>query len=89
MGCISPTTSFDNYKYADAQAVNDQIDEKFRAMRSIRNQIEQYKYRILLLGTEGSGKSTLFKQMRMLHGRLFDQYEFEGIKYQLINMGLN
>ena len=75
MGCLSSTPS-DN---AAAKAVNDNINkqtEKYKA-------VEQIKYKLLLLGAGESGKSTLLKQMRMLHGRQFDQSELLAAKPHL------
>ena len=75
MGCLSSTPS-DN---ATAKAVNDDINKQTDTWK----RIESIKYKLLLLGAGESGKSTLLKQMRMLHGRQFDQSELLAAKPHL------
>eukprot|EP01083_Nonionella_stella_P036919 100702_1 len=74
MGCLGSTPSDSNSKSANAAI--DQATEKYKA-------VEQIKYKLLLLGAGESGKSTLLKQMRMLHGRQFDQSELMAAKPHL------
>lgn len=74
MGCLSSTPT-DNTG-SKANEVIDKATEKYKA-------VEQIKYKLLLLGAGESGKSTLLKQMRMLHGRKFDQSELLAAKPHL------
>eukprot|EP00485_Elphidium_margaritaceum_P004238 CAMPEP_0202695696 /NCGR_PEP_ID=MMETSP1385-20130828/9233_1 /ASSEMBLY_ACC=CAM_ASM_000861 /TAXON_ID=933848 /ORGANISM="Elphidium margaritaceum" /LENGTH=366 /DNA_ID=CAMNT_0049351769 /DNA_START=102 /DNA_END=1202 /DNA_ORIENTATION=- len=75
MGCLSSTPeTVTNSKKAD-DLINKATD-KYK-------EVEQIKYKLLLLGAGESGKSTLLKQMRMLHGRKFDNSELLAAKPHL------
>ena len=75
MGCLGSTPS----NNAEAKRVDSGINEQTK----IYEQVERVKYKLLLLGAGESGKSTLLKQMRMLHGRQFDQSELLAAKPHL------
>jgi len=75
MGCLSSAPSGN----ANAKTVDNKIDEQTK----IYVEVERIKYKLLLLGAGESGKSTLLKQMRMLHGRQFDQSELLAAKPHL------
>jgi len=74
MGCLQTNPADSATQKANAQIEKD--TDKYK-------RVETIKYKLLLLGAGESGKSTLLKQMRMLHGRQFDQSELMAAKPHL------
>ncbi|KAM9307361.1 guanine nucleotide-binding protein G(q) subunit alpha-like isoform 1-T2 [Pholidichthys leucotaenia] len=60
--CLSPEAK-------ESRRINDEIDRQLR--RDKRDSRREYK--LLLLGTGESGKSTFIKQMRIIHGRGYSE----------------
>ncbi|SPO42144.1 related to guanine nucleotide-binding protein alpha-4 subunit [Pseudozyma flocculosa] len=52
---------------AEAKKVSDEIDKRLREDANRRKKEKQGEVRILLLGQAGAGKTTIFKQMRLLY----------------------
>ncbi|KAM9841170.1 guanine nucleotide-binding protein G(q) subunit alpha-like [Aulostomus maculatus] len=74
--CLSPEAK-------EARRINDEIERQLR--RDKRDARREYK--LLLLGTGESGKSTFIKQMRIIHGRGYsdeDKRGFTRLVYQNI-----
>ncbi|KAM9820120.1 guanine nucleotide-binding protein G(q) subunit alpha-like [Neosynchiropus ocellatus] len=74
--CLSPEAK-------EARRINDEIDRRLR--RDKKESLLEYK--LLLLGTGESGKSTFIKQMRIIHGRGYsdeDKRGFRRLVYQNI-----
>ncbi|XP_074547104.1 guanine nucleotide-binding protein G(q) subunit alpha-like [Halichoeres trimaculatus] len=74
--CLSPEAK-------EARRINDEIERQLR--RDKRDSRREYK--LLLLGTGESGKSTFIKQMRIIHGRGYsdeDKRGFTKLVYQNI-----
>ncbi|XP_061887199.1 guanine nucleotide-binding protein G(q) subunit alpha-like [Entelurus aequoreus] len=74
--CLSPEAK-------EARRINDEIERQLR--RDKRDSRREYK--LLLLGTGESGKSTFIKQMRIIHGRGYsdeDKRPFTRLVYQNI-----
>ncbi|XP_069025899.1 guanine nucleotide-binding protein G(q) subunit alpha-like [Embiotoca jacksoni] len=74
--CLSPEAK-------EARRINDEIERQLR--RDKRDARREYK--LLLLGTGESGKSTFIKQMRIIHGRGYsddDKRDFTQLVYQNI-----
>ncbi|XP_041815749.1 guanine nucleotide-binding protein G(q) subunit alpha-like isoform X2 [Chelmon rostratus] len=74
--CLSPEAK-------EARRINDEIERQLR--RDKRDSRREYK--LLLLGTGESGKSTFIKQMRIIHGRGYsdeDKRGFTRLVYQNI-----
>lgn len=74
--CLSPEAK-------EARRINDEIERQLR--RDKRESRREYK--LLLLGTGESGKSTFIKQMRIIHGRGYsddDKRGFTRLVYQNI-----
>ncbi|XP_022062672.1 guanine nucleotide-binding protein G(q) subunit alpha-like [Acanthochromis polyacanthus] len=74
--CLSPEAK-------EARRINDEIERQLR--RDKRRSSREYK--LLLLGTGESGKSTFIKQMRIIHGRGYsdeDKRGFTRLVYQNI-----
>ncbi|XP_075899914.1 guanine nucleotide-binding protein G(q) subunit alpha-like isoform X2 [Nelusetta ayraudi] len=74
--CLSPEAK-------EARRINDEIERQLR--RDKRDSRREYK--LLLLGTGESGKSTFIKQMRIIHGRGYsdeDKRSFTRLVYQNI-----
>lgn len=65
--CLSPEAK-------EARRINDEIERQLR--RDKRNSRREYK--LLLLGTGESGKSTFIKQMRIIHGRGYSEEDKRG-----------
>ena len=61
------------------------IEQKCDETGNVRDwiRIEKIKYKMLLLGAAGTGKSTMLKQFRYLCGRQFDQSELLAAKPHL------
>uniref|UniRef100_A0AAV2IR71 Uncharacterized protein n=1 Tax=Knipowitschia caucasica TaxID=637954 RepID=A0AAV2IR71_KNICA len=67
----------------EARRINDEIERQLR--RDKKNARREFK--LLLLGTGESGKSTFIKQMRIIHGRGYseeDRRDFTRLVYQNI-----
>uniref|UniRef100_A0A3B4FEX2 Guanine nucleotide-binding protein subunit alpha n=1 Tax=Pundamilia nyererei TaxID=303518 RepID=A0A3B4FEX2_9CICH len=60
----------------EARRINDEIERQLR--RDKRESRREYK--LLLLGTGESGKSTFIKQMRIIHGRGYSDEDKRGFK---------
>ncbi|CAL9682146.1 unnamed protein product [Knipowitschia caucasica] len=74
--CLSPEAN-------EARRINDEIERQLR--RDKKNARREFK--LLLLGTGESGKSTFIKQMRIIHGRGYseeDRRDFTRLVYQNI-----
>ncbi|XP_077592834.1 guanine nucleotide-binding protein G(q) subunit alpha-like [Stigmatopora nigra] len=74
--CLSPQAK-------EARRINDEIERQLR--RDKKDSKREYK--LLLLGTGESGKSTFIKQMRIIHGRGYsdeDKRAFTRLVYQNI-----
>ncbi|XP_020507179.1 guanine nucleotide-binding protein G(q) subunit alpha [Labrus bergylta] len=74
--CLSPEAK-------EARRINDEIERQLR--RDKKDSRREYK--LLLLGTGESGKSTFIKQMRIIHGRGYsdeDKRSFTRLVYQNI-----
>ncbi|XP_024154910.1 guanine nucleotide-binding protein G(q) subunit alpha isoform X1 [Oryzias melastigma] len=74
--CLSPEAK-------EARRINDEIERQLR--RDKRDSRREYK--LLLLGTGESGKSTFIKQMRIIHGRGYsdeDKRSFTRLVFQNI-----
>ncbi|KAF7666470.1 hypothetical protein LDENG_00106620 [Lucifuga dentata] len=74
--CLSPEAK-------EARRINDEIERQLR--RDKKDSRREYK--LLLLGTGESGKSTFIKQMRIIHGRGYSEEEkrtFARLVYQNI-----
>ncbi|KAI3361757.1 hypothetical protein L3Q82_002100 [Scortum barcoo] len=74
--CLSPEAK-------EARRINDEIERQLR--RDEKDSLREYK--LLLLGTGESGKSTFIKQMRIIHGRGYsdeDRRGFTRLVYQNI-----
>ncbi|XP_014269010.1 guanine nucleotide-binding protein G(q) subunit alpha [Maylandia zebra] len=67
--CLSPEAK-------EARRINDEIERQLR--RDKRESRREYK--LLLLGTGESGKSTFIKQMRIIHGRGYSDEDKRGFK---------
>ncbi|KAM6975994.1 guanine nucleotide-binding protein G(q) subunit alpha-like [Tautogolabrus adspersus] len=65
--CLSPEAK-------EARRINDEIERQLR--RDKRDSRREYK--LLLLGTGESGKSTFIKQMRIIHGRGYSDEDKRG-----------
>ncbi|KAI4793696.1 hypothetical protein KUCAC02_032548 [Chaenocephalus aceratus] len=65
--CLSPEAK-------EARRINDEIERQLR--RDERDSRREYK--LLLLGTGESGKSTFIKQMRIIHGRGYSDEDKRG-----------
>ncbi|XP_034752692.1 guanine nucleotide-binding protein G(q) subunit alpha-like isoform X1 [Etheostoma cragini] len=65
--CLSPEAK-------EARRINDEIERQLR--RDKRDSRREYK--LLLLGTGESGKSTFIKQMRIIHGRGYSEEDKRG-----------
>ncbi|KAK7916162.1 hypothetical protein WMY93_011923 [Mugilogobius chulae] len=74
--CLNPEAK-------EARRINDEIERQLR--RDRKNGARELK--LLLLGTGESGKSTVIKQMRIIHGRGYseeDRRDFTRLVYQNI-----
>ncbi|XP_053704440.1 guanine nucleotide-binding protein subunit alpha-11-like isoform X1 [Synchiropus splendidus] len=67
--CLNPEAK-------EARRINDEIDRQLR--RDKEESRRQYK--LLLLGTGESGKSTFIKQMRIIHGRGYSEEDKRGFR---------
>eukprot|EP00730_Choanoeca_flexa_P016435 TRINITY_DN7759_c0_g1_i1.p1 TRINITY_DN7759_c0_g1~~TRINITY_DN7759_c0_g1_i1.p1 ORF type:complete len:349 (+),score=75.39 TRINITY_DN7759_c0_g1_i1:243-1289(+) len=67
MGCGAQTETQKRSRNIDRQLRKERIDK-------------QKEYKILLLGTGESGKSTIIKQMRIIYGKGFSQEDLEGYR---------
>ncbi|XP_062290070.1 guanine nucleotide-binding protein G(q) subunit alpha-like [Scomber scombrus] len=67
--CLSPEAK-------EARRINDEIERQLR--RDERD--SKLEYKLLLLGTGESGKSTFIKQMRIIHGRGYSDEDKRGFK---------
>lgn len=66
----------ENSEEKDAKATNKAINKKLKEEKSrIENEL-----RLLLLGAGESGKSTIVKQMRIIHSKGFNEVEREQMK---------
>eukprot|EP01084_Bolivina_argentea_P013783 25843_1 len=74
MGCFGSSPA--NKSLQQGNAAIDQDTRKYKA-------VEEVKYKLLLLGAGESGKSTLLKQMRKLHGKQYDSFEMMAAKPHL------
>lgn len=71
MGCWNITTSNDDADLRKQKDINKQIEKELgRAKQEYRS-----THRLLLLGAGESGKSTIVKQMRILHVKGFSDSE--------------
>merc|ERR1711871_1453628 len=51
-----------------AKAINKRIEKMLKAEENLRKKEAKYSFQILLLGCGNAGKSTIKKQMLVLHG---------------------
>ena len=63
--------SFEDYHVSKRLASDEQLEENLRYYE----ELEREKLQILLLGTDGVGKSTFLRQLRMIHGDLYTEEE--------------
>lgn len=71
MGCIAGHSSAIGEEEREQRKVNKQIDEQLQKEK----QVLRATHRLLLLGAGESGKSTIVKQMRILHINGFNEKE--------------
>lgn len=71
MGCVASTTSEPEEVTAQQRLISDAIDRSLNQ----KKKAETNQIRLFLLGAGESGKSTVLKQMRLLHNNSFTQYE--------------
>ena len=71
LACLSPPQCIMNTSKTDSTKNSKKIDEKLR----LDKQIFRTTHRLLLLGAGESGKSTIVKQMRILHIDGFSEKE--------------
>ena len=64
-----------------ARKISDQIDEELRRERIALQHMRGPK--ILLLGSGDSGKTTVLKQMKILHGDGFDEKERDAFRVRI------
>lgn len=63
--------SFEDYYVSKRLASDEQLKENLRYYE----ELEREKLQILLLGTDGVGKSTFLRQLRMIHGDIYTEEE--------------
>eukprot|EP01084_Bolivina_argentea_P157216 273973_1 len=74
MGCLNSTPEeYGEYTYAHTE-------EKINLLTKLEANKERIKYKLLLLGAGSCGKSTLLRQIRLLHGRDFSESELMATK---------
>jgi len=66
---------------AQGDARSKELDKKQRTDAKTDNKVKK----LLLLGAGGSGKSTFFKQLRILHGQGIKQTELENVYKQIVH----
>lgn len=73
--CRSKLTTEQNQELGQSKLIDKQMREDAAK--------ESIKIRLLLLGTGESGKSTIFKQMRILYGNGYDHDELIRFKWHI------